>query len=116
MQTRVVCLICRLEVLGPQARGLRVDISGRPQVPVLQLLCYTSFSYDWLQYIYNILITFNCGFELRRLFYVFNTSTIILIYQQCEGTVFVGTTSCLHIVLSLYLVGDYIERSALFKT
>ena len=41
--------------------------------------------------------------------YVFNTSTIVLIYQQREGTVFVGTISCLLIVLSLYLVGDYMK-------
>ena len=56
-----------------------------------------------------VLITFDCGFELWCLFYVFNTSTIVLIYQQREGTVFVGTISCLHIVLSLYLVGDYMK-------
>ena len=56
-----------------------------------------------------VLITFDCGFQLWHLFYVFNTSTIVLIYQQHEGTVFVGTISCLHIVLSLYLVGDYIK-------
>ena len=42
-QARVVCLICI-----PEARGLRVDISGRPRVPVLQLLCNTSFAYNWL--------------------------------------------------------------------
>ena len=36
-QARVVCLICTPEARGPQARGLRVDISGRPRVPVLQL-------------------------------------------------------------------------------
>ena len=45
-QARVVCLICT-----PEARGLRVDISGRPQVPVLQLLCNTSFAYNWLNHI-----------------------------------------------------------------
>ena len=38
---------------GPQARGLRVDISGRPRVPVLQLLCNTSFPCKWLHYIYS---------------------------------------------------------------
>ena len=43
-QARVVCLICIPEAQGPQARGLRVDISGRPRVPVLQLLCNTNFS------------------------------------------------------------------------
>ena len=35
-QAQVVCLICT-----PEAQGLRVDISGRPQVTVLQLLCNT---------------------------------------------------------------------------
>ena len=39
---RVVCLICLPKAQGPQARGLKVDISGRSQVPMLQLLCNTS--------------------------------------------------------------------------
>ena len=33
---RVVCLICK-----PEARGLRVYISGKPHLPMLQLLCTT---------------------------------------------------------------------------
>ena len=37
-QARVVCLICTPEARGPAALGLRVYISGRPLVPVLQLL------------------------------------------------------------------------------
>ena len=52
-QARVVCLICTPEARGPQARGLRVDITGRPRVPVLQLLCNSSFAYNWLHYIYS---------------------------------------------------------------
>ena len=52
-QARVVCLICTPEARGPQAQGLRVDISGRPRVPVLQLLCNTSFPCKWLHYIYS---------------------------------------------------------------
>ena len=43
-QARVVCLICTPEARGPQAQGLRVYISGRPRVPVLQLLCTTSLA------------------------------------------------------------------------
>ena len=35
------------------ALGLRVYISGRPLVPVLQLLCNTSFPCKWLHYIYS---------------------------------------------------------------
>ena len=50
-QARVVCLICPPEARGPVALGLRVYISGRPRVPVLQLLCNTSFAYNWLHYI-----------------------------------------------------------------
>ena len=46
-----------------------------------------------------VLIAFDSGFELC-LFYVFNTPTIALIYQQHEGTVFVTLT--VYIVLSLY--------------
>ena len=38
---RVVCLIYTPEAQGPQAQGLRVYISGKPQVPMLQLLCNT---------------------------------------------------------------------------
>ena len=37
----VVCLICTPEAQGPQARGLRVYISGKPWVHMLQLLCDT---------------------------------------------------------------------------
>ena len=37
-QALVVCLICPPSALGPAALGLRVYISGRPLVPVLQLL------------------------------------------------------------------------------
>ena len=39
--TRVVCLICTPDARGPQARGQRVYISGKPRVPMLQLLCNT---------------------------------------------------------------------------
>ena len=38
---RVVCLIYTPKARGPQARGLRVYISGKPRVPMLQLLCTT---------------------------------------------------------------------------
>ena len=38
IQALVVCLICPPPVLGPAAVGLQVYISGRPLVPVLQLL------------------------------------------------------------------------------
>ena len=37
-QALVVCLICPPSALGPAALGLRVYISGRPLVPVLQML------------------------------------------------------------------------------
>ena len=37
-QALVACLICTPLALGPAALGLRVYISGRPLVPVLQLL------------------------------------------------------------------------------
>ena len=37
-QALVACLICPPSALGPAALGLRVYISGRPLVPVLQLL------------------------------------------------------------------------------
>ena len=36
--TQVVYQICLLNALRPQARGQRVDISGRPRVHMLQLL------------------------------------------------------------------------------
>ena len=39
---RVVCLICT-----PNARGQWVDISGRPQVPMLQMLCATHLANRW---------------------------------------------------------------------
>ena len=38
---RVVCLIYTPKARGQQARGLRVYISGKPRVPMLQLLCTT---------------------------------------------------------------------------
>ena len=40
----VVCLICTPDARGPQARGQRVYISGKPRVPMLQLLCNTHVS------------------------------------------------------------------------
>ena len=97
-----------------EARGLRVDISGRPQVPVLQLLCNTSFTCNWLHYIFIVvLITFDCGFELWCLFYVFNTSTIVSATQRYSF--------CRHYKLFTYciepsFVGWLYERCTLFKT
>ena len=38
---RVFCLICTPESQGLQAQGMRVYISGRTQVHMLQLLCTT---------------------------------------------------------------------------
>ena len=38
---RVFCLICTPEARGPQAQGMRVYISGRTRVYMLQLLCTT---------------------------------------------------------------------------
>ena len=40
--SRVVCLVYTPEAQGPVALGLLMYISGRPQVPMLQLLCNTS--------------------------------------------------------------------------
>ena len=45
-QALVVCLICPPSALGPAALGLRVYISGRPLVPVLQLLLRKYFVVD----------------------------------------------------------------------
>ena len=112
IQARIVCLICIPSALGPAARGLRVDISGRPRVPVLQILCITlPFHANDFTIFIVVLITFDCGFKydvystfLTHLASYFS----VFIYQL---SVFVGTDInyrlCIHIVLSLYIVGDY---------
>ena len=38
-----ICLICIPEARGPQARGMRVYISGKSRMAMLQLLCITLF-------------------------------------------------------------------------
>ena len=87
-QGRVVCLICTPEARGLRvdisvALGLRVYISGRPRVLVLQLLCNTSFTCYWLHYIYSstyyfrlwvLIMTFILHFQ--HIYYCFNISAM----------------------------------------
>ena len=55
---RVFCLICTPESRGPQARGMRVYISGRTRVHMLQLLCNTSMAslYLYRHLLHSIMI------------------------------------------------------------
>ena len=81
---RVICLICT-----PEGWGWTYQAGH-------ECLCYNyyvtlPFHASGFIIFIVVLIAFDCGFELWRLFYVFNTSTIVLIYQQREGTVLVGT-------------------------
>ena len=57
-QALVVCLICPPSALGPVALGLRVYISGRPLVPVLQLLHRTL---NCINIRYKIIVTLHAA-------------------------------------------------------
>ena len=57
----MLCLICTPEAQGPQARGLRVEISGIAQETVLELL-YNTFMIK-----VKGMIVYVTGFEKSRL-------------------------------------------------
>ena len=87
-QARMVCLICTPE------GGHIVALSGhirQTTCACVQLLCNTSNSYNWLHCIYSSTYYFRLWVRIMTFILFFNTSTIVLMYQQREGTVFVGT-------------------------
>ena len=65
-QELVVCLICPPSALRPAALGLRLYISGRPLVPVLQLLRGNLKKYKFKKFyeVFSIITSTCTGIQL----------------------------------------------------